>query len=878
MKHFGISSYSGFRSVEGSYFPTAITKCSCEDDLVILNQLEWFDNKNFLFICSESKQILPENLRGLNVLTLSDLEVTWAGSDNLRHLVSNTDSVLITRCFLESVPDPRPVLRALRASSLMRPITLQIAGLESSCHFRTWTTKGLQDFLVDTGATIVQNQYALSSLFTFRYNLPSDKSINGLSPAQVDFALLITEDARVEATGGIGTYTAMVSQRILNTAFLYVAPNRTPKALNVISSYDCLGDADPDQLFEGSGQVEALKVLLTLFPLIQGVEIPDYRSLGYRIVQAREVGHLPTQLKIRIFLHGNIDYLKYQEASDTSLYSDHELKLQVRDAKAFASADQVVSPTNFLSNLMTNEFGYSLASLKHSRLPFALESIPETRTQFMAPTRLVFVGKFTKAKGWNDFVASLKLASYPGITEIVAFSPGAPTNDDVKFLESKWNFTFEHLPHDQLLDKVLRFQHNSIFVLPYLADNHPFAVLEQVLLGSRFLIYNSGGGPELLPASTHSDLFVTDNNPTALAQGIKRWLSTDPELSTNITNEFSSLGRATQAEINQDFAAEFKKMPHPEISKSISVKANVDVITPFFNTDLQYVKRLSISLINQSKLPHTWIVVDDGSTEENHSALSKWLKSQKWPFQVEVIHQVNTGLAGARNAGLKHSRSDFVLFVDSDDVLAYSAIAEGALALRLQTSALAVSGFGLYFDKDTTLEKSIHTSRLGVYHKPLGTELARSIGLKRNEFMSSCAMFRRQRFSDIGGWGPNSKATWEDWATYLRLTWANEKIAFIPGTFFGYRVLENSMSRTYSRYFGLRRLHDSVPGMTKLDLSPLINVAPSMKDQISVGSDTALLIDLLTQSRLRVLTRLTAWARIKLPSWLKASLNRILRI
>ena len=74
------------------------------------------------------------------------------------------------------------------------------------------------------------------------------------------------------------------------------------------------------------------------------------------------------------------------------------------------------------------------------------------------------------------------------------------------------------------------------------------------------------------------------------------------------------------------------------------------------------------SLINQDASIDSYeiICIDDGSPDNCSSILDEYAKNNS---NLTVIHQKNTGQAGARNAGLKIATGQYIWFVDSDDFI-----------------------------------------------------------------------------------------------------------------------------------------------------------------------------------------------------------------
>src|SRR4051794_19097322 len=92
----------------------------------------------------------------------------------------------------------------------------------------------------------------------------------------------------------------------------------------------------------------------------------------------------------------------------------------------------------------------------------------------------------------------------------------------------------------------------------------------------------------------------------------------------------------------------------------------VDVIVPAFNR-VEWLVECLTSVIGQSYSNFRLIVVDDGSTPplSDRLALVKILRDKR----VRLIRSANKGPASARNLGLAAADGEFVLMLDSDDIL-----------------------------------------------------------------------------------------------------------------------------------------------------------------------------------------------------------------
>jgi len=87
---------------------------------------------------------------------------------------------------------------------------------------------------------------------------------------------------------------------------------------------------------------------------------------------------------------------------------------------------------------------------------------------------------------------------------------------------------------------------------------------------------------------------------------------------------------------------------------------SITVIIPSFNRAYCLERALN-SVLKQSYLPQSIIVVDDGSTDETESLIKT-----KYP-KVEYYKQENAGVSSARNSGIRQSSTDWIALLDSDD-------------------------------------------------------------------------------------------------------------------------------------------------------------------------------------------------------------------
>lgn len=89
----------------------------------------------------------------------------------------------------------------------------------------------------------------------------------------------------------------------------------------------------------------------------------------------------------------------------------------------------------------------------------------------------------------------------------------------------------------------------------------------------------------------------------------------------------------------------------------------VTILVPVYNTS-KYLRQCLDSITAQTYQNLQVVLVDDGSTDDSLSICEEY--AGKYSY-IEVHHQVNAGVAAARNKLLSYIAGDYVLFVDSDD-------------------------------------------------------------------------------------------------------------------------------------------------------------------------------------------------------------------
>jgi len=137
----------------------------------------------------------------------------------------------------------------------------------------------------------------------------------------------------------------------------------------------------------------------------------------------------------------------------------------------------------------------------------------------------------------------------------------------------------------------------------------------------------------------------------------------------------------------------------------------ISVIVPVYNCE-EYIDDCLSSIANQTYKNIEVIMVNDGSKDKSDYICKKYAKKYDWKF---INRKINKGPAYTRNQALKEITGDFVLFVDSDDLLYPNAIELLYNELLEYDSDLVISKlnafdsngeYGYYLDKYLKVAKT----------------------------------------------------------------------------------------------------------------------------------------------------------------------------
>lgn len=208
----------------------------------------------------------------------------------------------------------------------------------------------------------------------------------------------------------------------------------------------------------------------------------------------------------------------------------------------------------------------------------------------------------------------------------------------------------------------------------------------------------------------------------------------------------------------------------------MDLKPTVSVITTCYN-DGKYLQACVDSVKEQTYSNIEHIIINDGSTDVNTLEI---LKKITLASKLKVIHTTNQGVCKARNQAIISSKGEYILPLDSDDVISPEFIELAVKELNKDNEVKLVATNYKLFGR---INKTVFLEEYSI-EKLIG----------HNMFVVS-TMFRRKDFDIAGGFNKNMNKGLEDWDFWISIMKNGGKVKKLENINFYYRIKPVAESR-----------------------------------------------------------------------------------
>ena len=229
-----------------------------------------------------------------------------------------------------------------------------------------------------------------------------------------------------------------------------------------------------------------------------------------------------------------------------------------------------------------------------------------------------------------------------------------------------------------------------------------------------------------------------------------------------------------------------------------SMHTLISVVIPVYNQE-KYIRECLDSLFPQCTEEVEVILVNDGSKDQSGAICKEYVK--RYSVNAKLIDQENSGSLRSRMNGIQHSAGEYILFMDSDDLLL-----EGALDTLIQTlhkKRYDMLLFNATCDLATRKplfqiplkheQELTGDDRYQVYRSLCGTPML-------NNLWTKCI---KKRLFDVAAMPEDGQrlTNGEDLFQILDMADQAQSFLYLDRVLYFYRVMMDSVSRVYNPYY-----------------------------------------------------------------------------
>ena len=201
------------------------------------------------------------------------------------------------------------------------------------------------------------------------------------------------------------------------------------------------------------------------------------------------------------------------------------------------------------------------------------------------------------------------------------------------------------------------------------------------------------------------------------------------------------------------------------------MKPLVSIVIPVYNSGAYLPE--TIASVNKQTYENIELIIVDNSSDDEHTIA--YLKEIQEKYK--VLYTGRTGVAAARNVAIKKAKGEYILALDSDDIIKPPFVEKCIEQMQ----------------KDSTV--SVVRTQVELFGKKSGTikfpSYDFSVLLARN-LMVVTSLFKREDWERIGGFDADFILGFEDWEYWINLLKDGGKVATIEEPLFRYRIRKES--------------------------------------------------------------------------------------
>lgn len=211
----------------------------------------------------------------------------------------------------------------------------------------------------------------------------------------------------------------------------------------------------------------------------------------------------------------------------------------------------------------------------------------------------------------------------------------------------------------------------------------------------------------------------------------------------------------------------------------------VSILVPVYNVE-RYIEKCAVSLFEQTYENIEYVFINDCTKDLSIDVLNDVLKNYPQRFsQVKIIHhEINRGVAAARNTGVDNSSGDYLMYVDSDDYIERNMVELLVKKAEEDMADIVICDYFKSYENKEFHSKSFYTANPKEYLKKLLIREVDSV-LWAKLYETSFYKKTGARFIEGINYG-------EDFLVLLQLFCATERLSHIVDCLYHYTLSNNA--------------------------------------------------------------------------------------
>jgi glycosyltransferase involved in cell wall biosynthesis len=537
------------------------------------------------------------------------------------------------------------------------------------------------------------------------------------------------------------------------------------------------------------------------------IHFHDYKGLGFFCLAAKQQRLAFADTVLAVQVHGPTRWAL--QANDHPFTHEDQLKIDFMERGSVARADVLIAPSRYMLDwLSENGWATPPAERVHviqnpcGHLVSLLGGLAR-QPRAAAPRfqEIVFFGRHEERKGLVPFCDAIDLIrdelADAGVR--ITFLGGfGEVNGDASAIylanrAARWQMPLRVLPDLDRISAVrlLAESREALVVIASPVENSPYTVLEAIVAGRPLLTSRAGGAGELLDAESARAMTCDLDHRTLAARigaAVRGGLPA-PRLAVS-----PAVTDAHWLDLHKALRTKFPAKPSAR--HAAAPPKVVAAITHHERPAKLYEAVLSLAAQTYPNIE--LVVVDDGSrSPETLEALAR-LEPLFAKLGVRMIRQENKYLGAARNRAVAETESDYVLFLDDDDI-AFPTLVQTLVTAAQATQADIVNCLNLFMPEARRAEAYPFPDGFEqkASYVPLGGPL--SLAPFDNCFGAATALIRRTSLARLRGYTEEYGVGHEDFELYIRAAEAGMRIEVCPLPLYLYEVDRPSMVQNTSR-------------------------------------------------------------------------------